>query len=74
MIISDNALQFKLVKTALSQQWSNVFRSEEVLSLFTDEGITKKHTTALAPWQGGCYDRFVSLVKQEEIGMCDQKL
>ena len=41
-----------------------MFRSEEVLSFFSDEGITWKFTTALAPWQGGFYERLVSLVKQ----------
>ena len=34
VIISDNTPQFKLVKTVLDQQWSRVFRSEEVLSFF----------------------------------------
>ena len=64
VIISDNAPQFKLVKTVLDQQWAKVFRSEEVLSFFSDEGNTWKFTTALAPWQGGFYERLVSLVKQ----------
>ena len=48
----------------LDQHWAKVFRSEEVLSFFSDEGITWKFTTALAPWQGGFYERLVSLVKQ----------
>ena len=49
VIISDNALQFKPVKTVLDQQWNKIFRSEEVLSFYSDEGITWKYTTALAP-------------------------
>ena len=58
MIISDNAPQFKLVKTVIDQQWSEIFRSEifrsdEVLHFFSNEGITWKYTIALAPWQGG---------------------
>ena len=64
IIISDNAPQFKLVKTVLDQQWNKIFRSEEVLSFYSDEGITWKYTTALAPWQGGFYECLVSLAKQ----------
>ena len=64
IIISDNAPQFKLVKTVLDQQWNKIFRSEEVLSFYSDEGITWKYTTALALWQGGFYEHLVSLVKQ----------
>ena len=33
-------------------------------SYFSHEGITWKFTTALAPWQGGFYERLVNLVKQ----------
>ena len=69
MIISDNAPQFKLVKTVIDQQWSEIFRSEifrsdEVLHFFSNEGITWKYTIALAPWQGGFYECLMSLVKQ----------
>ena len=38
-IISDNAPQFKLTSTALSNQWRNVFVDEEVLSYVAVEGI-----------------------------------
>ena len=41
-----------------------MFRSKEVLSFLSDEGITCKFTTVLALWQGGFYERLVSLVKQ----------
>ena len=34
------------------------------MSFYSNEGITWKHTTALAPWQGGFYERLVGLVKQ----------
>ena len=46
-------------------------RSEEVLSFYSNEGITWKYTTAMAPWQGGFYEHFLGLVKQglrKEIG------
>ena len=64
MIISDNAPQFRLVKTVLDKQWNEVFKNDDVLSFFSSQGITWKFTTALAPWQGGCYERLVALVKQ----------
>ena len=64
MIISDNALQFRLVKTVIHQQWHAVFTDDKVLSYFSHEGITCKFTTALTPWQGGFYERLVSLAKQ----------
>ena len=35
-----------------------------MLSFSANEGITWKFTTTLAPWQGGCYERLVVLVKQ----------
>ena len=53
VIISDNAPQFKLVKTVLDQHWAKVFRSEEVLSFFSGKGITWKFTTAFAPGKVG---------------------
>ena len=42
-----------------------------MLSFYSNEGITLKYTTAMAPWQGGFYERLVGLVKQglrKEIG------
>ena len=47
-------------------QWNKRLRSEEleVLSFYSNEGITWKYTTALAPWQGGVYEHLVGLVKQ----------
>ena len=35
-----------------------------MLSFYSNEGITWKYTTALAPWQGGFYKHLVGLVKQ----------
>ena len=64
MIILDNAPQFKLVNTVLDQQWIKILRNEEVLSFYSNESITWKYTTALAPWQGGFYGCLVGLVKQ----------
>ena len=42
-----------------------------MLSFYSNEGITWKYTTAMAPWRGGFYERLVGLVKQglrKEIG------
>ena len=35
-----------------------------MLSIYSNESITWKYTTALAPWQGGFYKNVVGLVKQ----------
>ena len=35
-----------------------------MLSFYSNEGITWKYTTALAPWQGDFYEHLVDLVKQ----------
>ena len=42
-----------------------------MLSFYSNEGITWKYTTAMAPWRGGFYECLVGLVKQglrKEIG------
>ena len=42
-----------------------------MLSFYSNEGITWKYTTAMAPWRGGFYECSVGLVKQglrKEIG------
>ena len=71
LIISDNAAQFKLVKTVIDKQWKQLCLGEEVVSYFSDKGIGWKFTTALAPWQGGFYERLIGFVKrclQKAIG------
>lgn len=64
LIISDNAPQFKLVNTALNKQWRQMFIDREVLNYVAMEGIKWSYTTALAPWQGGFYERLVGMVKR----------
>ena len=64
LIISDNAPQFKLTNTALSNQWRQIFRDEDVLSYVSSQEIRWNFTTALAPWQGGFYERLVGMVKR----------
>ena len=63
-IILDNAPQFELTSTALSKLWRNVFVDKKVLSYIAVDGIKWNFTTALAPWQGGFYERLVGMVKR----------
>ena len=35
-----------------------------MLRFYSNESVTWKYTTALAPWQGGFYEHLVGLVKQ----------
>ena len=48
-------------------KYGHIFRSDEILNFFSNEGITWKYTIAiaLAPWQGDFYERLVSLMKQD---------
>ena len=64
LIISDNAAQFKLVKTAIDEQWRQLTLDEELVSYLSNNGIKWQFTTALSPWKGGFYERLVGLVKQ----------
>ena len=58
------APQFKLTKTTLDKQWRQVFKDKDVLNYVSTEGIKWSFTTALAPWQGGFYERLVGMVKR----------
>ena len=49
LIISDNAPQFRLVKTMLDMEWNKTFKSNKLLDYFSHEGIQWNFTTALAP-------------------------
>ena len=44
-----------------------------MLSFYSNEEITLKYTTAMAPWQGGFYERLVGLVKQGPRKEIDRK-
>ena len=48
----------------LNQQWRRVFTDQSLLSYVSSEGIRWSFTTALAPWQGGFYERLVGMVKR----------
>ena len=64
MIISDNDAQFKLVKSVVDKQWRELTLDEELVSYLLNNGIRWQFTTALAPWQGGFFERLVGLVKR----------
>ena len=59
LIISDNAPQFKVVKTAIDRQWKQLMLDEELRHYITERGIKWQFTTTLAPWQGGFYERLI---------------
>ena len=59
LIICNNAPQFRLVKSTLDWQWTELFKSDELR-----DSIEWSFTTALAPWQGGFYERLIGMVKQ----------
>ena len=63
-VISDNAPQFKVVKTAIDLQWKKVMLDDNVRQYMIEGGVKWQFTTALAPWQGGFYERLVGLVKR----------
>ena len=64
LIISDNAAQFKLVKTAIDEQWRQLTLDKELVSYLSNNGIKWQFITALSPWKGGFYERLVGLVKR----------
>ena len=64
LIICDNAPQFKVVKTAVDRQWQQLMVDEDVRQYVSESGVRWQFTTALAPWQGGYYERLVGLVKR----------
>ena len=63
-IISDNARQFKVAKTALNKAWSNVVTSTKVNDYAVRQGIQWKFIVELARWMGEFYERMVGLVKR----------
>ena len=63
LLISDNAPQFKLVKTVLDDQLTATIHDEAVHTYLINN-IRWKFTTELAPWQGGFYEHLVGLVKR----------
>ena len=63
-IISDNASQFKVVKSTVEDAWELSTTSPDTQSYLANEGIKWSFTIKLAPWMGGFYERLIGLVKQ----------
>ena len=64
VIISDNALQYRLVLTVVDREWRKVFGGKEVMNYISAEGIKWKYTIVLVTWQGFFNERLVSLVER----------
>jgi hypothetical protein len=62
-VISDNAPQFRLMKTVADKTWHKILTDEGLLRFSSDKGIDWKYTVEFAPWQGGVYERLIGLVK-----------
>ena len=63
-IISDNASQFKVVKSTVEKAWHLSTTSPDTQSHLAKEGIKCSFIIELAPWMGGFYERLIGLVKQ----------
>lgn len=63
-IISDNAKQFKLTKSAIDRLWEKATSDEDVLSYVSQNGIKWSFIPEKAPWMGGFYERLVQSVKR----------
>ena len=61
---SDNASQFKVVKSTVEDAWELSTTSPDTQSYLANEGIKWSFTIELAPWMGGFYERLIGLVKQ----------
>uniref|UniRef100_A0A8D8XZE8 Integrase catalytic domain-containing protein n=1 Tax=Cacopsylla melanoneura TaxID=428564 RepID=A0A8D8XZE8_9HEMI len=60
LILSDNAQQFRTLKSAV-QCVQNMVDLQEVLC---QKGVMFQSIPSLSPWAGGCYERLISIAKQ----------
>lgn len=58
-ILSDNAIQFKLLNNVFNTVYNN-----EVSSYLNQKGIKFTYTSPLSPWEGGLYERLIGSTKQ----------
>ena len=64
-LLSDNAPQFQVANTVLTNLWSSATSSDsDVQTYCAEQGISWRFIPAKAPWMGGVYERLVSLVKR----------
>ena len=64
-IISDNASQFKVVKSTVEDAWELSTTSPDTQSYLANEGIKWSFTIELAPWMGGFYARLKAVSSKE---------
>ena len=62
-VISDNAAQFQLVKILSDKAWTQNPQDDTILTYSAQQNIRWQFIVALAPWQGGHYERLVGVVK-----------
>ncbi len=55
-ILSDNAAQFKLADKTIHKAWQETLSHPNTLSYYSNNEITWKYITELAPWKGGLYE------------------
>ncbi|KAK7603518.1 hypothetical protein V9T40_003517 [Parthenolecanium corni] len=63
LILSDNALQFKLLALYIPQFWESFISTDTVSKGISDHNIQWVFTPAKAPWYGGVYERIIGLIK-----------
>ena len=57
VILSDNAMQFRVSCTVLDRCWNKTQHSNEIVSYVSNAGIKWRFNVELAPWMGGFYER-----------------
>lgn len=63
-LYSDNASKLKLASSILDSSWEDAAQQQDVRAYLSFQGIQWKFIAALAPWQGGVYERLVGMVKR----------
>ena len=63
-MISDNASQFKVVKSTVEEAWQLATTSPDTQSYLANIGIKWSFIIEMPPWMGGFYERLIGLVKQ----------
>lgn len=64
LIMSDNALQFKLLAHYIPKFWEFFVQTPQISATLSDKNIQWIFTPAKAPWYGGVYERIIGLVKE----------
>ncbi|KAK7580493.1 hypothetical protein V9T40_001122 [Parthenolecanium corni] len=64
MILSDNALQFKLLALYIPQFWETFHSLRSISTQLSNKNIQWVFTPAKAPWYGGVYERIIGLIKE----------